>query len=465
MKALLACVLCVTALALARGDELPATVVQALARAQVPLSATAVVVQPVGPGPARLMYHADQAINPASVMKLVTTFAALDMLGPAYQWRTGVYATGHLRHGVLEGDLILQGGGDPKLVMENLWLLLRRVRDMGIRDVRGDIVLDRSAFAVPELDPGRFDNDPSRPYNVGPDALLLNFKSVSLRFLPDGDTVHVAAEPPLAGLRLPSTVRAAPGECGDWKSQLQANLDDPLHPRFAGRYRPACGDKAWNLAPLPRDAYARALLAPLWHDVGGRLGGTIRAGALPSDARKLFDWQSPPLAEVVRDINKFSNNVMARQLFLSLALAVTQQPATPEAAVAVVTDWAARRGLSMPELVLENGSGLSRRERISAASLARLLQAAYASAVMPELMSSLPVVGEDGTMKKRTSTVSRGSAHIKTGSLRDVRSMAGYVLAADGRRYVVVALVNDEHAAGAQDAFDALLDYVWRGAE
>jgi D-alanyl-D-alanine carboxypeptidase/D-alanyl-D-alanine-endopeptidase (penicillin-binding protein 4) len=448
-------------LAPAHAGELPAAVTQALARAGIPLASTAIVVQPAGRNESLLALNAQTPMNPASVMKLVTTYAALEMLTPAYQWKTGVYASGPVKDGVLDGNLLLKGSGDPKLVVENLWLLLRKVQAAGIRDIRGDIVLDRSAFDIAELDTARFDNDPARPYNVGADALLLNYKSVSYSFLPQGGAVFVGAEPRLAGMRLPGSVRSADGDCGDWKSRLGADYSDPLAPRFAGSFAASCGEKVWHVAGLSAQRYAQGLITQLWKDLGGKLDGQVRDGRIDASARWLFDWLSPPLAEVIRDINKYSNNVMARQLFLTLALEATQQPATAAAAEKTIRDWAAARGLAMPELVMENGSGLSRIERISAASLARLLQAAYASAVMPELMSSMPLAGQDGTMKKRKAAV--GSAHIKTGSLRDVRSMAGYVLAADGRRYVVVAIVNHANAQAAQDAFDALLGAVAQG--
>jgi D-alanyl-D-alanine carboxypeptidase/D-alanyl-D-alanine-endopeptidase (penicillin-binding protein 4) len=442
---------------------LPQPVAQALARAQIPPSALALVVQEVRRNDARLSNQAQTAVNPASLMKLVTTFAALELLGPTYAWRTGVYAHGTLNgQGVLEGDLVLRGSGDPKLVVEQLWLLLRRLQAAGVREIRGDIVLDRSAFDVGELDTARFDGEGNRPYNVGADALLLNFKSVSWRFTAQGGAALASAEPRLAGMPASIPVRALPGDCGDWRAKLGADFSDPLQPRFAGGFPGACGDAVWHQAVLGPQRYAQALIGALWGELGGRLTGTIREGRVPAGARLLFDWPSPPLADVIRDINKFSNNVMARQLFLTLALEATQQPATAGVAERVVKDWAQARGLAMPELVMENGSGLSRIERISAASLARLLQAAYAAPTMPEFIGSLPIAGLDGTMRRRRGHVAQGSAHLKTGSLNGVAGIAGYVLAQSGRRYVLVAIVNHPNAQLAREAFDALLAHVYQ---
>jgi D-alanyl-D-alanine carboxypeptidase/D-alanyl-D-alanine-endopeptidase (penicillin-binding protein 4) len=167
---------------------------------------------------------------------------------------------------------------------------------------------------------------------------------------------------------------------------------------------------------------------------------------------------------VVRDINKFSNNVMARQLFLTLGMESGKRPAAAEDADAAIRAWLDNRGIAIPELVLENGSGLSRRERISAEGLGHALQAAWKSAVMPELIASLPVTATDGTMKRRLKQNGvAGQAHIKTGSLEGVRAIAGYVLDRNGRRWTVVFFVNHASAAGAQAAQDALLEWVYAG--
>jgi D-alanyl-D-alanine carboxypeptidase/D-alanyl-D-alanine-endopeptidase (penicillin-binding protein 4) len=399
-------------------------------------------------------------MNPASTMKLVTTYAALNLLGPAYTWRTEAFATGSLRKDILDGDLVIRGGGDPKLVIESLWLLISRIRAYGVRDIRGDVVLDKSAFEPFVHDPGLFDGEVTRPYNAGPDALLLNFKALTLGFVPDLETrtVRVVATPMLAGMRLPGAVRGIEGNCGDWRARLQADFSDPMTPVFRGAYALSCGEKTWPVSVLGHTQYFAAAFRELWESSGGIWTGKVHEGPVPADARRIALHESSGLAEVIRDINKFSNNVMARQLFLTIGAEVSRQPGNAERAAQAVRGWLASRGIGMPELVLENGSGLSRKERISAASLARLLEDAYAGALMPEFMSSLPLVGVDGTMKKRNGA--SGSAHIKTGLLADVRAIAGYVLAASGRRYVVVAIINHPNARDAQPAHDTLLQWV-----
>ncbi len=456
----------------ARPDTgLPPAVAKALAAAQIPASAVGVVVQELGASAPRLEVNAGAAMNPASTMKLVTTLAALELLGPAYTWKTTAWSSAPLDNGVLAGDLVLRGGADPRLTFEQFWLLLRQLRARGVGRIAGDLVLDRGLIAA-EAD-GQFDDKPLRPYNVGPDALLLNFKAVRLRLVPDLDkqTVLALAEPEPANLDITNLIklRAGNGGCGDWKEGLRADLTQHANRwrlALTGSYPAACGEKTWNHGLLPHPAYIHGVFEQLWRELGGSLAGDVRDGAVPADARQLAAIESPSLAEIVRDINKYSNNVMARQLFLTLgaeSLAERgRRPARTEDADAAVRAWLDSRGLRFPELVLDNGSGLSRRERISAGNLARLLAAAWSSPLMPEFVASLPLNAVDGTMKKRLNGNGiTGRAHIKTGTLEGVKTIAGYVLDRNGRRQIVVFLVNHPNAGAAQPAQDALLTWVY----
>ena len=337
---------------------------------------------------------------------------------------------------------------------------------MGVREIRGDIVLDRSAFASNQAEPADFDGDPTRPYNVQPDALLLNFKSVTYGFVPDPGrgVALVLADPPLAGTQVPRTVRLSSGPCEDWRGALKADFSDARQVRFAGSYPVACGEMHWPVADAEPASYNARLIEALWRDMGGKLSGRVLDGLAPVGVKPSFELKSPTLAEIVRDINKYSNNVMAQQLFLTLAL--QRQPAqavSAAAARAVLHEWlVARVGELPPGLHLDNGSGLSRDARLSAALLARLLQQGYSSAAMPELLSSLPINGLDGTLRRSRATP--GRAHLKTGSLRDVAGIAGYVLSDSGRRYVLVALINHPNASAARPALDALVQWSLRDA-
>jgi len=447
----------------ALADGLPPNLLGALKAAQIPAASVAVVVQPVDAKAPLVAHNAALAMNPASVMKLVTTYAALDLLGPAWTWKTTAWTEAAAVDGILNGNLYLKGSGDPRFAIEHLASLLRQLQVRGIRQITGDVVLDRSAFDVPALDPGAFDDKPMRPYNVGPDALLINFRALRFTLLPDGGRVRLLMETPSEGLRLDNRLRPGEGGCGsNWKDFIDVRLvpeNTGNRLEFTGTYSPQCGEKMLNLSPLPADGQAGGLFRALWKELGGTLGGQVRAGSVPAGARLIATHESPPLADAVRDINKFSNNVMARQVYLTLGN--DSAPATAERARRRIGDWLNARGLRFAELEIENGSGLSRRERISADSLNRLLLDAWKNPVMPEFVSSMPIVGIDGTMKKRLNgSEATGRAHIKTGTLDGVKTAAGYALDAQGRRYAVTFLINHPRAQAGSPAIDALLVWV-----
>ena len=438
---------------------LPPPVTQALKKAGIPPGNVAAVVQEVGTARPTVSHAAHDSVNPASVMKLVTTYAALELLGPAYRWKTEAYLDG--------SDVVLKGYGDPKLNHESFWMLLRNLRGRGLRDIRGDLVLDRSYFGA--VANGRIDDDAFRPYNVVPDALLVNFKSLRFTFIPGDAGVNVFAEPALPGLELINTLKLAEGTCPEgrpFRSLIQAEFQGkPPRASFTGAYPLACGEKELNVALFEPQEYLAAMVKQLWAEMGGTWAGVVRQGSASPAARLLYVHESEPLAEVVRDINKFSNNVMARQLYLTLAAEMGGPPARPELAMASIRQFLTSKSIRAPELVIENGSGLSRIERASAGTLAAVLDAAWRSAVMPEFMSSLPVAAADGTMRKRLlGEAIAGRAHIKTGLLQDVRSIAGYVLDRHGRRHLVVMIINHPRAsAEGQPALDAMLAWIYEG--
>jgi D-alanyl-D-alanine carboxypeptidase/D-alanyl-D-alanine-endopeptidase (penicillin-binding protein 4) len=444
--------------------QLPPPVREALARAGVPESAVGAVVEPVAGGPRLVSHQADRALNPASAIKLVTTYAALDLLGPAYTFRTDVLVTGEVAGGVLEGDLVLRGGGDPKLTYERLWQLVRQLRARGLREVRGDVILDRGFFAPVAHDPGKFDGEARRAYNVGPDALLVNFKAVDFRFVPDGRGVRVVGEPDFPNVEIASRVKPVKEPCNNWRRGLKHEIGENgllANVFFSGTYPADCGEKTLPLSLFDPDRYAESAIRWIWSETGGRLAGKVRAGATPAGAALFHRFESEPLAAIVRDVNKFSNNVMARQVFLTLSAEKAGVPGESGASARVVRDWLAAKGIAAPGLVLENGSGLSRADRVSAATLAAVMRAAWAGPVMPELVSSLSLFAVDGTFKSRNGSFA-GQAHLKGGTLTGVQSVAGFVLDAKGERRVVVMIVNHDNANRAQPALDALVDWTYR---
>jgi D-alanyl-D-alanine carboxypeptidase/D-alanyl-D-alanine-endopeptidase (penicillin-binding protein 4) len=454
--------------------DLPSTVLAALRQAGIPLKSVGIVVRDVDARQPTMALNPAIPFSPASTMKLLTTDAALELLGPTYTWKTQAYITGDVNGDVLNGNLIFKGSGDPKLVTENFWLFLRQIRAAGIRDIRGNVLLDRSAFEAIRDDSASFDGDPIKPYNAVPDALLLNYQSLRFQFVPSnaGGAATVLVDPPLANYDITAPAWTN-GDCGDWQGKLGANIS-PTAARFTGRFSSACGEKNWYLRPYQMSAnqYFAAIFKKMWGDVGGTFSGNVIDGLVTPDARPIATWESPTLAEVIRDINKFSNNVMARQLLLTLSSAGGNSgdaanvndsvPASTERGAQAIKSWLAYKGIDAPELVIDNGSGLSRSERIAPSSMGDLLVQAFRSPMMAELIASLPLVGYDGTMRHRLNSQDvAGNAHVKTGTLNDVKAVAGYVTAQSGKHYVVVFFVNHPNAPNGGAAQDALLEWVF----
>ena len=444
--------------------QLPDTVRAALARAGVPPDAASIVVEPVVSGPVMVSHRADAPMNPASTMKLVTSFAALDLLGPAFTFRTDFLLQGTLDAGSLDGNLVIRGGGDPKLTYDRLWQAAHQLRARGLREIKGDVVVDRRYFAPLVHDPGKFDGDSRRAYNVGPDAFLVNFQAVNYTVVPDGASARVTIEPELPNLQVLSSIAVVPGPCDDWRRNLKVEFDEKGligTATIRGNFPAECGEKTWPLAFLDGPRYSESVWRWVWSEAGGVLRGKVRAGATPADARLFYRHESEPLSSLVRDMNKFSNNVMATQIFLALS-AERGGPGEMGASEKVVREWMNARAIDATGFSIENGSGLSRTDRITAASLAQLLRTAWSSPAMPEIAASLPIFAVDGTLKLRKPGSAAGQAHRKGGTLTGVQSMAGYVLDARGRRWVVVMILNHPNANAAQPALDALVEWVYR---
>lgn len=447
---------------------IPANVEKALKASKIDTNALSLAVVPLnGPGTSNFV-NADVSVNPASTMKLVTTYAALELLGPTHQWKTEFHTDGQLKDGVLNGNLYLKGGGDPKLNMEKLWLLMRDLRANGVREVKGDLVLDRSHFVQPELPQFNDDGgDDDKPFLVEPDSLLINLKA--LRFIARGEPgkVSVSVEPPIAGMRIDNQVKALPaGKCPDFPD-VRYNLVkqfDGSTMVVTGKLPAGCSVQSY-LAPLDHQAYAAGVVRAIWQELGGSIQGQDRLGEVPKNARLLVRAFSPDLVEIIRDINKYSNNTMARQLFLSLGAEFRTSADADDAKAAqrVIRQWLARKGISAPHLVMENGSGLSRAERVSAREMAALLKAAWDGPYAAEFIASMPLVAMDGTMRKRLRrTDLAGEAHIKTGTLNTVRAIAGYSRDANGNTWAVVAILNHPRPWGASAILDQVLVDLYR---
>ncbi len=467
MNKLIILLVLLAAYAAAAEEELPLIVQAALNVRQIPADSLSVYVQDVDSGQVILSWNEDVARNPASTMKLLTTLVALDVLGPSYTWKTDVFVFGDVQNGRLKGDLLLKGYGDPFLVTERVWQLLRSIRQLGIREIEGDLHIDDSYFYLPDSDPAEFDHQPLRAYNVAPNALLMNFKVVRYWFEPehDANSVHVRLDPPLENLGIDNRLTLGPGSCRGYQRGITISANEAVDKMtFSGKFPSGCKQYAMDRTALSHNEFVYGLFISLWRESGGVFKGGWLNAIAPADAEPLLSFESLPLADVITYVNKHSNNVMTRQLLHTVAAEVLGQPGTEQGGREVVADWLSDKGLGLNELTFVNGAGLSRESRLTAKDMGTLLEFAWRQPYMPEYVSSLSLAGMDGTLRRRFDDATfGGNAHLKTGSLDHVTAIAGYLQARSGRRFAVVTMQNHEdiHRGPGQEVQDAVLRWVF----
>jgi len=434
----------------APGGAVPPSVTQVISAQRLPQSAASFSIIDAESGRPVLGHNPDTPRSPASTVKVVTTFAALDLLGPSFTWRTRASIRGEIADGVLDGDLILQGGGDPYMTMERWWSFTHALRARGLKTIHGDIVIDNSAFSLPPADSGEFDGRPNRPYNVLPAALMVNFQSIEFRVVPDAGArrVDVIANPAPVNLTIKNHVRFAPGRCGGAAARVDfevasARWDVVV---FGGALSPHCAERSFTRVLLQPDTYAYGTFVELWKELGGEFSGKLRVEPAAAQNGALVTFDSLSLGEIVRLTNKFSSNLMARHLLLTVGGERFGYPATLEKGAAAIAEWSVEHGLDLQGVDIDNGSGLSRSTHISTLQMGKVLAAAYSSRFAPEFLASLPLAGVDGTLRSRMRSIPAGAVRLKTGHLDGVSGVAGYVTAGSGKTYVLVSLVNHPRA-------------------
>lgn len=435
---------------------------------QIPPDAVSLALEPLAasqeskvskdaPPPLRWLHRADEPMNPASAIKLLSSLAALELLGPSFRWTTE-WRTSTVPQAEVLADLVMRGSGDPKFLIEDLREVIASLRAAGLRALRGDLLLDGALYEPSVSEAPPIDGDPMQPYNVAPMAADLNFRATRLAW---GGEAPLLADPPLAGIRLVDRLVHTAGPCRDASPAFRLEGLRPARELIVeGRWPRSCGRAERYVALGDPAEFAEALFRAEWNAQGGTWSGVARRvdGTAASAPHLLLRWESRhALADVVQDVNKRSNNLLARHLWLQLS-AGEGVPASVDRSTAKVEQWLASRGLKLASLRVENGSGLSRLERISARDLNQVLRLALESPSASVFRDSLPVAGVDGTMERRiTEQGFRGRLWLKTGSLNEVRALSGYVEARSGRRYVLSLILNHPRVPAARQAIDALL--------
>lgn len=435
---------------------------------ELPVNSFSFVVQEVGTNVPLLEHNPRAAMNPASAIKTLTTLAALDTLGPAFTWRTELFPLGPIDGGVLHGDLLMKGGGDPFLVEDQLRNMLKSLQRAGVEHIEGNLVLDGSYFDASVEQGELIDNQGNRAYNTLPNAIIANFQAMTFYFYPhpNGSDVIIHSDPRLPNVKITNRLRQVNRSCGGYQRGVSFNInpDDPSEVIFEGNFPSRCDRYQLVREVLTAPNYTHGLFSSLWSELGGQFSGDVQIGSVPDDTESVVIWNSLPLSDVIKSINKFSNNVMTRHVLLTLGAETFGPPATVEKGIEAVINYLESSGLDSAQLTMSNGAGLSRDTRVTTALLNQVLQSAWGSPYMPEFVASLPVNGMDGTMRNRLrGSRMSGRMHIKTGSLDEAVAVAGFVYSQNNKVYTVSGIVNHELAdrGPGVELLDALLTWVY----
>jgi serine-type D-Ala-D-Ala carboxypeptidase/endopeptidase (penicillin-binding protein 4) len=412
------------------------------------LAAVGLCVRSLDHGDELYARHADAAFVPASNQKLLVTAAALDTLGPDFSFTTRVLTLGPRRGGTLRGDLVLQGGGDPTLTTEGLAALADSVAAAGIRCVTGRVRGDDSIFDRQRLGIGWTWDDESFPYAAPISGLTLNGNTVGVAVRPgvgSGMPALVRLDPPTAPIVLRVGAITAPsGQPASLRIDRRRAQDEiDVSGRLPWHGEPVVARVTVEDPPL----YAAAVFTGLLRERGVRISGAPVLLGTPGSAALLGEIRSPPLAAIIREMNKNSENLVAEMLLKALGMrdgGAGAGAGIGGAGEKVLRAFLERAGLRGPALVLADGSGLSRQDLISPRNLVRLLAAMDRHPNRDAFYDSLPVAGVDGTLRHRMAgTAAAGAVRAKTGTLTHVTALSGLVTTRDGERLAFSLLTNN----------------------
>lgn len=447
----------------------PAAVTQAFSKKGISSGDYTAYALPIVPfvhrKPQAYAHGSSQLVNPASVAKVFTTGLALQSLESTYRFKTGFHAQAEPVDGVLNSPLYIKGTGDPAFQTADLWASLRQLRSKGVDVINGPVVLDDTAFTeqMPSLGLAEedFDDAPHRAYHAQPDALLMNFGAMSIDLKVNENNVVVLPEEAPKDWAFVSEVNLVQGACGAWKNGMSvdfAKSGNNVVVTVRGNYPRRCGQSRLPIRIAAQDWLWESWVKEIWLQLGGKFagpqGGQVIKGVTPTNTIAIYTHFGKPLSDLIKQVNKWSSNVMARHLELAVA-------GTPEAFDRQMKVWLKEQGISVQDWFFENGSGLSRSTRIDARGLAEFLRHMASRSDFPDFLASFPRAGTDGTLHRRVNNID-GFAYLKTGSLNGVRSLGGYLRDKEGQMWAVGILVKSPKAYDSWAPMENLLEFLYR---
>ena len=415
---------------------------------QIPENKLSIILEDSESGERLISINPSTTRSPGSVTKIFTAFAALDLLGEAYQWRTDAFIEKENNNKEIVDHLLIRGGGDPSFSLKDLEELILNIRAKGIREIRDDIYFDQTFFRQRKKSTAKFDKSPLRPYNTMHSSLIVNSNKIDLSFNLNEQTGKPDITPlflPI-GIEIENNLSVGSGKCKDFRSKV--TFDEKFRKQtltilINGVYPAQCKNLDHDLAITRTEHYFFGVFKKLWLNSGGTINGYYKKKNKSNKHVLVAHVFSEELSTALEVMLKESDNLTARNIFLSL----------PE--------FSKRKELrnsrkllygSMKENniywhfrnIIDNGSGLSRVTRIKAESVMSLIQEIDQGTKFSSIKSMLPISGVDGTLKNiYQSKLLRGQLRLKTGTLNGVRCLAGFITTKSGNEYRFVFMHNN----------------------
>ena len=406
----------------------------------------------------------DIAMNPASTMKLLTSYAALRELGNQYTWTTEFKSDGKVVNGILQGDLYWVGTGDPLFDQKDLLAMIWQLNNKGIYGINGRLILDKSIWSsIGSAD--NFDDDSDAAFTTPPDPQMLAFKVAWLQVeANEFGKPQLKLDPDMPDVMLNTNITTrAQGTCRDIRNYLKIKSNG-YSVDIQGSLPSSCIGKKTFVNILPMNDFALQSFKAHWFTINSS-PLTIQAatGRAPTNATTLAIHRSPDLTQAIKSLNKYSNNTIARTVFLTMGAKEDNFSNNTVASGkrAMRRTFAQAKLFDNEDLIIENGSGLSRRERVTPRFMSAMLKSAYDSSHRDAFVYSLPIAGVDGTLSARFKTLG-SNLRLKTGTLKNVRSLAGYWLPENGRKLAVVVIINSPNSGSYLPDLDSVMTQLVR---
>jgi len=411
------------------------------------------------------IHNEKKLFNSASLVKIITTYIGLKELGPDFRWRSDFYYTGDIVGETLKGDIVFKGTGDASFSVEDLEGMIREIQGKGIKRIEGNLLFDTSYFGLISNEV-TFDNDPMRAYNVPPSAISLQSNTINFRFISQKNKVRIETKPNIRAIKIKNNIKSTREKCLSWREKLSYETKVNEQHRslnFSGKFSRKCKLKEIDLAMLDWQTYFYHTFRQKWFDNGGWFNGTfMKTSEVLDDNRLLVSHYSNSLSSLIRDTNKYSLNLMSRNLMLTVIANENYFQPTEVLVNSYIKNWLVKHQIDSEGLFIDNGAGLSRNIKISVNQYLMILQSIYYDPMMPEMISSFPIAGIDGTLKKRMkNSPIKMNGHFKTGSMKEVSAMAGFFLNNDKEMNIFVFMMNGKKANMSQNFQEALIESVF----